>query len=433
MLKNFISKHFSKNRGVMDYLPPTVNYERSYWYDRRWDVMSNKDEKDPNSHAVPTLCLWCGKITPAYPLRELGGGTNCHECDRTVDESYLDWVYRAEFKDGCYYTLDKSGRSSSGGPSHAPHSAFQNDHPVFEMVNPLLPSEQCEKLLSFFRECYQDAGYGKHDPENPIWGVVESMPQREYPHRYVAWVNTERNKPFSGDILTAPIEKYLIECKDRDTSSAPSELRKYKTFQDAWNISPDANWMAHLLEVLYRREVFGDRKALAAMVECCELVLEDARNPLLIAFISDGIMPSLRGSIYTKITKRDDCNVITHCDPSIGDQLDYDARARLLTYARAVYYCHRGLGGMNENNSEQRVVDSIRYAIEESLTSHYEPNFGLVLASVCNNFYGSALPKKDRMEKCAAILRKHFPAEFISERMTGYKLRGNHPGDVEYC
>lgn len=413
-------------RNPMDFLPPKVDFEKSYWYGERWEVMANKDEDDPNSHAVPTVCLWCGGLTPAYPLHESGcGGTGCHECGRTVDESYDDWIYRAEFADGCDYTLYKSGYSGSVGPKHAPHRSFIKDEPVLEMINPLLPAEYCGELLSFFRDCYKDGMHEKHDPDNFLWNVVDEMPAREYPHKRVEWVDVGRNDPFSEDILTAPIEKYVSECKSRRIHANMDDFRVYRNFENAWNNSHDANWMSHLLEYTYRRDVFGDRKMLTAMVECCELVLEDVEDNLLKALTINGIMPVLRGYIHNTITVEEDgTRVRGHCDPEIGDQFSEEDRTSLYAYSRMMYYCRDGLGGMNDNNKQQRVVGAIESAVQESLSSHYQPNLGMVIAYVCNSFYGSMFPQKDRSRKCAEILRKHFPAEFVANVMVEYRLRG---------
>ena len=90
-------------------------------------------------------CGWCGQEIPLY---QRGGGVDVHEdgvhadihpfngtciaCGRDPYEFFGDWIYRAEYSDGCVVIKTTRGMSSYG-PEHAPHlSFFPDDVPVRE-------------------------------------------------------------------------------------------------------------------------------------------------------------------------------------------------------------------------------------------------------------------------------------------------------------
>ena len=91
-------------------------------------------------------CGWCGNKIPLYSI---GGGTEinpdgtatirpfngrCIACGRDPYEFMDDWIYYAEYRDGCHFIKYADGSLKSGGPKHAPHESFiPGDVPVFEM------------------------------------------------------------------------------------------------------------------------------------------------------------------------------------------------------------------------------------------------------------------------------------------------------------
>jgi hypothetical protein len=100
---------------------------------------------------VSIRCGWCGNNTFAWEEttrnslsnldKETGGGTTCCFCGRDLQLWYKNWIYHAEFSDGCRMTQwklsdDKVGCSSCG-PHHAPHLAFvPSDFPIIEWGEP---------------------------------------------------------------------------------------------------------------------------------------------------------------------------------------------------------------------------------------------------------------------------------------------------------
>lgn len=136
---------------------PLLTYKRSYWYDERWEVMCK-------SGAIAVTCGWCGQITPAYPRDGSYPTAMCHECGRNVGDFYGNWIYRAEYGDGCKVMLYEGGDTSSEGVdsrsgfsgTHAPHSAFSSpdEIPVYEFLNPSLCLDS-ESLLSFRKRVYE--------------------------------------------------------------------------------------------------------------------------------------------------------------------------------------------------------------------------------------------------------------------------------------
>lgn len=169
------------------FAPPMITFERSYWYKERWEVMCSSE--GGRKTAVPTICGWCGQNVPAYPLRlNHSGGTHCHECDRTVDESYLSWLYRAEYLDGCHATYYQPNGISSGGPKHAPHIAFiPNDIPIYEFLSPILVQYNNNKIplkdiRNFFRTYIKSRGC--EFPKSPITDLISLLPtERDVPHQ----------------------------------------------------------------------------------------------------------------------------------------------------------------------------------------------------------------------------------------------------------
>lgn len=167
--------------------PPNITYKKSKWYDKRWEIMCGKNYG--NDIALPTICGWCEQLVPAYhPLRlSSGGGTGCHECGRTVDSYYMNWVYRAEYLDGCVTTIYQNGCWASGGPKHGPHSGFvPNDIPIYEFVPPFLlkaANGYSEKeLYLFFRKCAE-----KHHglPANhSITNLIFSLPLEKFREKF---------------------------------------------------------------------------------------------------------------------------------------------------------------------------------------------------------------------------------------------------------
>jgi hypothetical protein len=124
---------------------------------------------------VSIKCGWCGNNTFAWEhtinksLSNLDDesccGTTCCFCGRDLQLWYKNWIYHAEFSDGCYITQWKNSDgkvgNSSGGPSHAPHLAFvHSDFPIIEWGTPDLSdkgllyygfkgSKPSEKLLEY--------------------------------------------------------------------------------------------------------------------------------------------------------------------------------------------------------------------------------------------------------------------------------------------
>lgn len=195
------------------FAPPMITFERSYWYDERWEIMCNDKKEQYNSIAIPTICGWCGQKVPAYPLRVNGsGGTNCHECNRTVDESYRDWLYRAEYLDGCQETCYQSGGVASGGPKHAPHSSFvPDDVPIYEFISPILVEAnngqfQLGDIMDFFRNHVKSRRHEFSD--TPITTLISFLPaERDVPHKH------KKEKP--KDISNEPVY-FRIDELDED-------------------------------------------------------------------------------------------------------------------------------------------------------------------------------------------------------------------------
>jgi hypothetical protein len=136
---------------------PLLTYKRSYWYGERWEVMCK-------SGAIAVVFGWCGQVTPAYPHDGGHPSAICHECGRTIGDFYEDWIYRAEYEDGCKVMLYENGGTSSEGVdnrsgfsgTHAPHSAFSSpdEIPVYEFLHPSLRFDS-ELCLSFRKRVYE--------------------------------------------------------------------------------------------------------------------------------------------------------------------------------------------------------------------------------------------------------------------------------------
>jgi hypothetical protein len=186
-------------------IQPLLTYKRSYWYDSRYEVMEKQG-------AVDIICGWCGKNSPAYPRGNGLYSASCHECGRSMEDSQKDWIYRAEYSDGCKVTLFQSGGSSSQGVdsrsgykgTHAPHNAFStvDEVPVFEFLNSKIfeidPTLNKVELCLFFRNV---VFYSNGLPEHPFSEIVKKIEFEVFPKIEKKKDNSWENKPFDFSIL----------------------------------------------------------------------------------------------------------------------------------------------------------------------------------------------------------------------------------------
>ena len=100
------------------------------------------------------VCPWCGASAAAYPAAieptncspinggltvDIRGGV-CQFCNRLIEVyqgiHVIPWRKREEFADGCVNMTWADGSVGSSGHHHAPHSAFVQDEPVWQIENP---------------------------------------------------------------------------------------------------------------------------------------------------------------------------------------------------------------------------------------------------------------------------------------------------------
>ena len=156
--KDFAMEH------QLTYMKPYLKIKKNIFY-RNWRCIPEKTNHrlsgsldkirkklvETHDGCKEIVCGWCGNLTHSYHIDEildrpdapLGGGSICLYCGRDVELYYQNWVYHAEFSDGCRLTQWADGVIDSGGPKHAPHLSFvPGDSTILEWGTPILDNEE---------------------------------------------------------------------------------------------------------------------------------------------------------------------------------------------------------------------------------------------------------------------------------------------------